>query len=150
MSCKAWLGGLARWEAFDARAAAILARAASAPSATVALSAALGVDPLMSRDDFFRHVFGDAEDVRGGQAVMCLRVQLLPVLLQRAVVAVMVIHAQRLSKSALRYCSDRARAHVRDQVPAASSKRGARACLLRAGENAAAPAVQPRRLPVFP
>ena len=107
----------ARWEAFDARAAAMLARAASAPSATAALSAALGVDPLMARGDFFRHVFGDAEDVRGAQAVMCLRVQLLPVLLQRAVVAVMVMHAQWLSKSVLRYCSDRARAHVRDQVP---------------------------------
>jgi hypothetical protein len=32
------------------------------------------------------------------------------------VVAVLVMHAQRLSKSVLRYCSDRARAHVRDKV----------------------------------
>ena len=94
----------------------MLARAASASSSTAALSATLGIDPLMSRDDFFRHVFSDVEDVRGAQAVICLRFQLLPVLLQRAVVAVLVMHAQWLSKSVLRYCSDRARAHVRDQV----------------------------------
>ena len=103
-------------EAFDARAAAMLARAASASSSTAALSAALGIDPPMARDDFFRHVFSDVEDESGAQAVICLRFQLLPVLLQRAVVAVLVMHSQRLSKSVLRYCSDRARAHVRDQV----------------------------------
>lgn len=106
----------ALWEAFDVRAAAMLARAASASSSTAALSAALGIDPPMARDDFFRHVFSDVEDVRGAQAVICLRFQLLPVLLQRAVVSVLVMHAQRLSKSVLRYCSDRARAHVRDKV----------------------------------
>ena len=49
--------------------------------------AALSIDSPMTWDDFFHHLFTDTgEDLRG-EPVICLRLELLPVLLQRAVVA---------------------------------------------------------------
>jgi hypothetical protein len=102
--------------ALDARAAAMLLRSNAAASPPAALSAALTIDPLMPCDDFFRHIFSDTDDVRGGKAEICLRLQLLPALLQRSVAFVFVTHAHMLSGGVMRLCVERARAHVKDKV----------------------------------
>ena len=100
----------------DARVEAVLVRAAASASPTAVLSAALSVDPVIKRDDFFRHLFGDTDDVRGTQTIICLRLELLPVLLQRAVAAALVLQAKWLSASVLHLCLVRARSHVQDKV----------------------------------
>ena len=111
------ISGSCHWRSvLDARATGMLLRAHAASNPPAALSAALLVDPPMPHDDFFRHVFSDAEDMRGVQAAICLRLELLPVMLQRTVVAVIAMHAPRLSGCALRFCLERARAHLKDKV----------------------------------
>ena len=106
-----WSSGL------DARAAKVLTRAHAAASPPAVLSAALSTDSPMARDDFFRHLFSDTSECRhGGEHVIRLRLELLPVLLQRSVVSVMAMHAHQVSGAVLRFCLERARAHVKDRV----------------------------------
>jgi hypothetical protein len=106
------------WSAvLDARAARMLLRAHSAASPPAALAAALSVDPPLLRDDFFRHLFSDTDvRPRAGATVICLRLELLPSVLQRAVSWAMAMHAQRVSGAVLRFCLERARAHVTDKA----------------------------------
>lgn len=100
----------------DERAVKVLKRAHAATSPPAALSAALSIDSPMTWDDFFHHLFTDTgEDLRG-EPVICLRLELLPVLLQRAVVSVMAMQAHRVSGSVLRFCLERARAHFKDSI----------------------------------
>ncbi len=101
----------------DARAARVLLRANAAASPPAALAAALSVDPPLLRDDFFRHLFSDTDAYpRADAPVICLRLELLPALLQRAVASAMAIHSQRISGAVLRFCLERARAHVTDKA----------------------------------
>ena len=111
------IAGSCHWRlVLDTRATGMLLRAHAASNPPAALSAALLVDTPMPHDDFFRHLFSDADDMRGVQAAICLRLELLPVMLQRTVVAVIAMHAPRLSGCALRFCLERARAHLKDKV----------------------------------
>ena len=48
--------------------------------------------------------------------VLCFLLEILPVLVQRTVAFVMVIHAHRLSDSVLRFCLVRARETITDKM----------------------------------
>ena len=102
-------------DGLDPRITAILLRAQHDESPPAALSVALSVDPPIMRDFFFHHIFDDTDDVRGGCSAICLRIDKLPMMLQRAVATVLAMHPQLLSGRVLCFCLARA-AHVRDKV----------------------------------
>ena len=102
-------------DGLDPRVAAMLLRAQHDESPPAALSVALSVDPPIMRDFFFHHIFDDTDDVRGGCSAICLRIDKLPMMLQRAVATVLALHSQLLSGRVLCFCLARA-AHVRDKV----------------------------------
>eukprot|EP00961_Rhodomonas_salina_P082342 1107010-Rhodomonas_salina.3 len=70
---------------FDARVATTIIRCMDAACPVSALAHSLSIDPLVSRDEFFSHVFGEVEsppEVRKGN---CFRLQLVPSLIQKTV-----------------------------------------------------------------
>jgi hypothetical protein len=102
--------------ALDARVAALLLRAHYAPSPHALLSTALSIDPPVSRQEFFKHLFSDTDYDRGGQVGICLRLELLPTLLQRTVASVLVMHAHHLLRGVLQFCVERAQTFIKDTV----------------------------------